>query len=115
MALTKYERVKRWRASHKEAWAAQSKRRQQKRRKQIYAQHKAWRDRNLEHVRAKSRESKGRERQNNSDAQKRRNEAYKQRQEALLISLAGRSRPDRCELCSEKAKTCFDHCHASGK
>lgn len=34
---------------------------------------------------------------------------------AYKEKLAGRKRPEICELCGDKGRMCFDHCHKSGK
>ncbi len=60
-------------------------------------------------------------RKNNPERQRIRNHRYKVRQELQRETLAGRSRPDRCELCQEIAvpthlgyRTVFDHDHLTG-
>jgi len=112
--LSKYEYVKRWRKKNKDKVAAQSKRRFERKREHIYAQQKAWRDANIEHVRALDAERHRMARKNNPEAQRARMKRFKAKRDARLVATAGRPRSEACELCLEPAKTVFDHCHASG-
>lgn len=42
------------------------------------------------------------------------NALHTQQQIRKKIRLAGRPRPDHCEICDDPALTVFDHCHATG-
>lgn len=114
MAKSNYQRVKEWRKKFPEKWASQCARRLKNNRAKVYAQQKRWRDANARTIRAKVAARKRKERLTKPEMQKIRMERYKAKQEALLVELAGRPRSEVCELCDEKARTVFDHDHATG-
>lgn len=42
-------------------------------------------------------------------------EQAKAKRKLKLEKLAGRPKPENCEVCNSKGKICFDHCHNSNK
>lgn len=67
------------------------------------------------HRRARWARNKRNHRLQHPEMQKLRMARFKAKQEAQLVSIAGRPRADQCELCGCFAKTVFDHDHATGK
>ena len=116
MALSNYERVKRWRAKNKDKVAAQNRRRLVRSKEHIRAQQAAWRSRNIERVRKMDAANRKRQRRQNPEAQRARKAAFKARALAKQEAVAGRPRPDACELCarSDGGHIVFDHCHVHG-
>lgn len=64
---------------------------------------------------AYDRESKRRLRAGDPEKEKDRMQRWKERREQKLENEAGRPRQDFCDICGEKCRAVFDHCHASGK
>lgn len=107
-----YEAVKAWRKKNKDKVNEQA-RRYRARHPETGIKAKAkYRVMHLEEVREKDRAYHQSSRY--KEAQKIRNLRYRARYFAEQEELAGRPRPDTCELCGEKAKTVFDHCHNKG-
>jgi len=40
--------------------------------------------------------------------------SFKKTRDRRLEDLAGRPKPEACEICGESGTICFDHCHKSG-
>lgn len=54
-------------------------------------------------------------RASNPEAQKIRTQNYLKRQEEKRISIYGRQKPEKCEICNENEfRIVFDHCHVKG-
>lgn len=110
-----YEKVKAWRAANPEKRADQS-RRYAERHPETNRKAKAkYREKNIDAIRSSDREAAANRRRSDPEGQRRRNEEYRLRQEAIRIEIAGRPKPDLCELCGEfHQRIVWDHCHASG-
>jgi len=130
--VSNYEVLKAWRKLNKEKVAAQAqryrKRRNDERRAQRWyeergemrAQLKSLQE-ELAQLRAKNVEERLKKeamqaadrRAKDPEGQRRRNRAYSERQLAKREQVAGRPRPDLCELCNETSplRIVFDHCH----
>ena len=116
-----YEFVKRWRANlPKEVLRAkrlaESRAYRAKYPEKLAANSKRYRERHIEKLRTsqmmKAREYRKGEKY--QESQRLRMAKFKAKEEALLLSIAGRPRPECCELCGQKTKTAFDHDHATG-
>lgn len=69
---------------------------------------KKWRDNNREKVNEYSRKYR--------KINKRVRKKYDNNEKILkLEKIAGRSKPEICEICGRKGIICFDHCHKTGK
>ncbi len=116
MKESAYPKVKAWRKENPQKWAAQTKRYNAKhpeKRAAIDSRH-YWKDIDLSRERA--RVSAAKQRRSNPEGQKIRMARYKAKKEAALTEIAGRPRPDVCDLCHElNIRIVFDHCHATGK
>ena len=53
--------------------------------------------------------------QNNKERRYEYNKAHWKRQIEKMEKIAGRKRPDNCEICNEGDTIVFDHCHTTGK
>lgn len=113
---TSYEKVKAWRALNPERVAAQAVRRREKHRPKLIAATKQWKldnpDRNREYDKLAKREY--RKTPEYRSAQRKRQLRFKAKVDAENIRIAGRPKPDHCELCALPSKVVFDHCHANG-
>lgn len=109
-----YARVRAWRALHPEARREEARRYRAKYPEKRAATSKRWRERHIEKVRPIEAEKARNRRKSNPEAQKLRTDKYKERQEQKYAEIAGRPRANQCEICMEKEKTVFDHCHQSG-
>jgi|SRR5215471_2510212 len=111
-----YAQVKEWRArpENKAKRAAEAKRYREKHpdtRQAIVERHRAG---NMDRIRELDRAAQVRRRDKDPDGARRRARAYLQRREAEREALAGRSRPEVCDLCGQSGPTVFDHCHHQG-
>lgn len=118
-ARTPYEKVKAWRESLapqilKEKRREEARKRREKHGEKIREYQASWRKENIELHRAADAARQRKNRRINKEAQAQRMARFRLKQEAVLISLAGRPRANNCELCGDSAKTVFDHCHANG-
>lgn len=109
-----YAKVKAWRAANPEKVAEQTRRWRERHPDVARARSQRYIERNLELVRERGREARRAERKNNPEAQQRRYQAYKERQEAQRVAVAGRPRPDVCEICQSHGRTVWDHDHERG-
>lgn len=110
-----YENVKRWRAANKDKVAAQEKRYAAKH-PETRAKAKAkYREANIDLIRTRDKELKARMRATDPEGEKRRRARFEARREAEKSALAGRQRPEICDICAENkiGRIVFDHCHAS--
>lgn len=113
MAKSNYERVKEWRAANPDKVAAQHKRYATKHPDKMAEKKARYRAANIDEIREADRVAKARSRKIDPEGQWRRMEAFKQRRHAERVALAGRDKPDVCEICSEAGKIVFDHDHAT--
>lgn len=95
------EAAQRYRAKHPERVKASAKKQYDIDPAKRNAAHKKWyaKNKDVPEVKAKA----------NALARK----SYANRNPRKLIALAGRPRPDACEVCGDGGKICFDHCHAT--
>src|SRR5882672_392929 len=92
--------AKRWRAAHPEVAKEIKKRYREKNRDRILP---------IEAHQAALR------RKNDPVGQKRRNESYRLRQIRRQVEVAGRPKPNKCEICSDNEfRIVWDHCHERG-
>lgn len=120
---SKYKYVKEWRKKNPKKRAEQEKRRFKKHKQKIYKQQKDWRDKNSERLRSIVAKRARVWRKNNPKKFQMTQQHYKEKQELKRIEVAGRPRPEVCELCNETAepiknggyRTVFDHNHITGQ
>lgn len=96
MALTSAERQKKWATENPEAYKAAIQRWRKNNPYRVRAMHQRFRKRHPDKALGQSR---------------RQNARYLQMKEAL----AGRHKPDTCEVCGEGGVITFDHSHATGE
>jgi hypothetical protein len=111
--VTNYERVKIWRSKNKDKVAAQSRRYAAKHSNVLRIKAMRFKTKHIDEVRMRDAERARRRRMNNPEAQRLRNQAYLERQELKRVEIAGRPRPEYCELCGKQDRIVFDHCHES--
>jgi hypothetical protein len=110
-----YQRVKIWRTENPEKWAAQSKRYSVRHPEKRRATVNRYNLKNRDKVLAAGAEYQRRRRKNDPEGQKERVARFKARREDALTEIAGRKRPELCEICNEfNLRIVFDHCHAGG-
>ena len=74
-----------------------------------------FRERHAEELRPIEAEQARARRAADPEGQKRRMAAFKARKEAERVALAGRAKPELCEICGGcEIRIVFDHCHAKG-
>jgi hypothetical protein len=94
------EEARKWRAAHPEKV------------KEIRARH---RDKNLDRIRELDRVARQRRRKADPEGARRRTAKFKAKRLAEREALAGRAKPDVCELCQEGTHSIvWDHCHVHG-
>lgn len=112
MASEAYAKTKAWRKNHSRAAEA---RRWREKHPELAAEIK---QRYLNKSRAERlpREAEAARQRRKADpaGQRVRYERWRTKRENTLAEIAGRPRSSECELCGEKGKIVFDHCHASG-
>jgi hypothetical protein len=111
-----YERTKAWRLAHPGARAEESRRwreRHPELAKEIKQRHRA---KNIDRIRELDRETRKTMRQKYPEKEKERLSRYRARQEQKRVEVAGRQRPNVCDVCREQNSIgiCFDHCHITG-
>jgi Recombination endonuclease VII len=116
--MTPYDKVKAWRQSQpniRQIRAAEAKRWREKH-PEIYAEiRQRYRAKNTEQIRERDRLHHAARRVNDPEGQKRRSQAYLQRQAQKREEIAGRPKPELCEICGElNIRIVFDHCHRRG-
>lgn len=91
---------RRWRAKHPEVYAL------------IKARH---REKNLETLRERFRLDKAATYATEmAEAKRARADKWRLKRDNERIAIAGRPKPDTCEICAERATIVWDHCHATG-
>ena len=111
---TTYEYIKEYRKRNPGCRTEEARRYRAKHPEKLAANSKAYRERHLEKVRERDRLAQAASRKNNPEAQRLRNERYRERQRQKQIAIAGRAKPDVCEICKECNRyIVFDHCHTS--
>lgn len=119
--IENYAHVKAWRKNNKDKVNAQARRRYAKHPEKIKAVQARFRARNLDRVRAIDAERAQQRRKRDPEGNRRRVKAFKERQHTKRVIIAGRPRPDHCELCRRKGRDAhgfrivYDHCHTSNK
>lgn len=111
----KYAVVKAWKEANPEKVAEYAKRYAAKHPETHERAAAKYRATNLEDIRERDRWSHLRIRRTNPEAEKARMDRWRARQITKQEALAGRPKPDLCEICGEfHLRIVFDHCHASG-
>lgn len=113
--MNNYEKVKEWRKNNPEKVLEQARRYRKKHPETNKKAKEKYRSNNLDLVRERDRKAQENSRRNNPQAQRIRYENWRARKEAKLWDLAGRPRPETCELCDgNDYPIVFDHCHKLG-
>jgi hypothetical protein len=111
-----YAIVKAWKEANPEKVAEYSKRYAAKHPETHKKAAQKYREIHLEEIRERDRWAHHRIRRINPEAEKARLQRWKDRQSKKLEAMAGRPRPDFCEICGEfHLRIVFDHCHVSGE
>lgn len=110
--MTDYAKVKEWRKRHPDRVAAQARRYRAKHPDKVKAVVMRYRAK----PESKALDTLGARRRRAADPEgnKRRMQAYAQRQEAKKVAIAGRARSPYCEICASEERTVFDHSHQKG-
>lgn len=109
-----YARVKLWRGNNPGCRTEEARRYRKKKPEVGRRAAKKYREIHLEEVRAADRLAQARWRSANPEKQRERLQRFGRREKQKKDEIAGRPRPEKCELCSEVAIVRFDHCHNSG-
>lgn len=114
--VSNYEAVKAWRKLNKEKVAAHARRYRLRHPEQVKVIRDRYRSKNVEERLKKEAMQAAIRRVKDPEGQRRRSRAYLDRQLAKREQVAGRQRPERCELCNETSplRIVFDHCHETG-
>jgi hypothetical protein len=113
--MTTYEKVKSWRAVNKSKVAAQARRYRARHPDKIRAIKVRYNERTKDIRLPREAEQARRRRAADPTGQRIRYERWRAKKEGDLAQLAGRSRPESCEICQgDKGGIVFDHCHARG-
>jgi hypothetical protein len=114
--MSNYEKVKKWRELNPEKVLEQARRYRAKHPDTNKKAKVKYRQNNLERVRENERRSQAERRKQDPEAQRIRYTRWRANHEARLTAIAGRVRPDNCEICdSSEYKIVFDHCHVGGQ
>lgn len=112
----KYEATKVWRLKNPNARTIEARKYREKHPEKVAQRSKNWREKNIVERRIIERENARKMRATNPDAQKIRTAKHKAKKDLEKEILAGRRRPEICEICSKNEfRIVFDHCHNSGK
>ncbi len=112
--MTSYEKVKEWRKNNPEKVLEQARRYREKHPETNKKAKEKYRENNLEEIRERDRIAQDRKRKQDPEAQLIRYRKWRDKKEVELWELAGRPRAAECEICFDKVKTVFDHCHEGG-
>ena len=113
--MTNYEKVKAWRAANPEKVLEQARRYRAKHPETNKKAKQKYRQANLFFIRETDKLNKRYIRTVNPEDTAKNNAAYVERQKAKQIALAGRPKPETCEICNElNIRIVFDHCHKQG-
>lgn len=109
-----YQRTKEWRKRNPSARTEEARRYRAKYPDKVADNSKNWRENNIEICRKRDRENAKRLRTINPEKEKARVEKFKIKANIKRIELAGRSKPDLCEVCNQlHIRIVFDHCHST--
>jgi hypothetical protein len=113
--MTNYEKVKEWRKANPEKVLEQA-RRYRARHPETNRRAKAkYGEENIKFIRETGKIGAAYRRFKDPTGQKRRSDAFTARKRAKQEQIAGRPRPDKCEICDElNIRIVFDHCHNKG-
>jgi hypothetical protein len=112
---TKREYFKAWKKANPDKIAEYSKRYAARHPETHDKAAKKWRAAHLEEIRKRDRDNARIRRAGNPDAEKARLARWNTRHKARQEDLAGRPRPEVCDICGQfDRRIVFDHCHASG-
>lgn len=110
-----YERVKAWRRQHPEARTEEARRYRAKYPEKVLAKVKRYQARHRERLLPLAAANARARRRADPEGEKRRRMAFRERHEHTLAEIAGRPRPNICDLCYENhGGIVFDHCHEHG-
>lgn len=111
-----YQKTFEWRLKNPGARAEESRRYREKHPEKVKAIQDKYREANADLIRERDRDSKRRIRATNPEADKERLRRFAEREEQKLTEIAGRQRPDTCDICDTNAvgRIVFDHCHDGG-
>ena len=113
---SKYEYVKAWRKRNPGCRTEEARKRYAKYPEKAAARSKKWREKNLEANREHERLKQAEYRKTKPELQALRMARYNERKRQKQIEIAGRPKPDMCEVCKEmNLRIVFDHCHVTGK
>lgn len=106
--MTDYEQVKAWRRLNKDKVAAQARRYRAKHPGKVAVVKARYVAKNIDSIREKNRVAK---RQQRSEDREGARQKWLQWDRRRKERMAGRPRPNCCELCGTKGTVVFDHCH----
>ncbi len=113
--MSNYEKVKAWRKLNPEKVAEQAKRYAARHLETNRKAKAKYRSERLEHVRELDKLGARRRRANDPEGQRRRYSRWRDKHHARRVAIAGRPKPDVCEICGElNIRIVFDHCHKRG-
>ena len=112
--MSNYDKVKEWRKANPDKVNEQAKRYRERHPDKVKIIRDRYRKNNIETVRERDRVAQEKRRKNDPEAQKIRNERYKENKKRKQEEIAGRPRSLLCEICGTEDITVFDHCHACG-
>lgn len=113
--MTNYEKVKAWRAANPEKVLEQARRYREKHPETNKKAKDKYRQRNLFFIRETDKLNKRYVRTVTPEDSAKSSRAYAERQRAKQIAIAGRPKPETCEICNElNIRIVFDHCHTKG-
>jgi hypothetical protein len=117
MAKSNYEVVKAWRKQNPDKRAAQDKRYRERHPETNRKSALKYRAANLDKVRDEEASRARAKRRNDPEGQRIRNARFRAKREADRVRIAGRPRPEVCDICdgNHHLGIVFDHCHASGR